>query len=105
DLQVRGNDLDGLGESPGREGERVTEPVLGLDEPLREEAVRRVARIAGRDRAMARFHPAIELLAHHVTVHAGLRIVDQVAVTARVDEAVASDPDGRAQQGAEDLAG
>src|SRR5439155_9712838 len=91
--------------APGGESERVAKPVLGLDEPLREEAVRRVAGIAGRDRAMARLHPAIELLAHHVTVHAGLGIVDQVAVTARVDEGVASDPDGRAQQGAQDHAG
>src|SRR5439155_20753422 len=96
---------DGLGKAPGSEGERVAEPVLGLDEPLREEAVRRVAGVAGRDRAMARLHPAIELLAHHVTVHAGLRVVDQITVTTRVDEGVAADAHGRAEQGAEDYAG
>ena len=84
-------DLDRVVKIAGGEGERMKEAVLGLREVFGHEAGRRVAIVAGGDRAMARLHPGIEMVLHDVAVGAGLRVVREIRPAVGVDEGVATD--------------
>src|SRR5215207_6245179 len=90
-------DADRLVEAAGREVERVPEAVARLGVVLAQQVVRRVAVVAAGDRAVRGLDPAVELLAHDVTVGARLRVVGQVRVAARVDEGEAADADDDAE--------
>lgn len=85
-------------EPAGREVIRVPEAVAGLRHVLAREFRRRVAIVANRGVAMARFQPSVVLLVHHVTVRARLRVVGHVRIAARVNKCVSADADGGAQQ-------
>jgi hypothetical protein len=54
---------------------RVPETVLSFRAILADKIMGDVTRIAGGKRLMAGFGPAIKLLTHNVTVHAGRRVV------------------------------
>jgi len=84
-------DLDRFVKLARGKGERMEESMLGFGEILWDKSGRRMTVVAGRDRSMARFDPAIEMVLHDVTVGAGLGIVAQVGCTLRIDKGVASD--------------
>jgi len=86
-------DLDGVGVVPGREIERVPEPIVGLDRVLSDDVVRRVAVIADRDHMMARLQPRFILRLHHMTIRAGFRIVGEVGVSLGVEKGVCAQAD------------
>src|SRR5687767_1140073 len=98
DGAIARGDRDGLGEPASREGERVPETVERLRRVLADDTGRRVAVVAHGHLAMTALDPAVELLAHHVAVHARSRIVRQVGGPLRVHEGVATDPDADADQ-------
>ena len=75
------------------EGERMKEAVFGFGEILRNESGRRVAVVAGRDRAMARLHLGVEVIPHDVAVGAGVGIVAEIRVALRVNESEAAEPE------------
>src|SRR5262245_32381067 len=61
---------------------------------LADEVRRRVATIAGRNRAMGRFEPAVELLLHDMAVGAGRRVVGEVGPTLGIGESINTDANG-----------
>ena len=72
-------DLNRLVEVSHREGPRMKEPIIGLGDPFPDRIVREVAIVADGHMPVARLLPRIEMSLHHVTIHAGLRVVTQVA--------------------------
>ena len=75
------------------EREGMKEAVLGLGEILRHETGRRVAIVAGRNRAMTRLRVGVEMIAHDVAVCACVRIVAQVRVALRINESECTEPE------------
>src|SRR4029453_16524 len=67
---------------------------------LADEVCRRVAVVAGRSRPVGRLEPAVELLAHHMAVGAGRRIVSEVGPTLGIGEGIDANPDGNAENDA-----
>jgi len=66
DPPVPGGDLDRFLEVLEGEGDRVTEAVLGLGDPLGETVGQEVTLHAGRRMAMAALEPGVVLLVHDV---------------------------------------
>ena len=56
-----------------------------------------MAIVAGRDRAMAGFNPAIEVVLHDVAVGAGTGIVPEIRSALGVDEGVTTEAHRRSQ--------
>src|SRR5262245_41357748 len=94
DLEIHRGDANRLREASGREHERVAESIPRLDPVLGKDLMRGVTVVAHGDGTMAGLHPARELLLHHVTVLARLRIVREIRSAARVEERVAADARG-----------
>ena len=76
------------------EEKRMPEAIRYLGCILADEVHRRVATIAGRNRAMGRFEPAVELLAHHMAVGAGRRVVSKIGPTLGIGESINTDANG-----------
>lgn len=70
------------------EGKAVIEAVDALHEIFADDVMRGVAVIAGRDMAMASFHPCIKLWTHRMAIHTGLGIAAEVGVPLRIDEGI-----------------
>ena len=68
--------------------------VRRLRRVLADEICRRVAAIAGGDRAMGRLEPAVELLAHDMAVGAGRRIIGEVGPTLGIGESINANANG-----------
>jgi hypothetical protein len=81
-------DDDFIREAPRRERQRVKEPVYCLRRVLRDETRWSVAVVADSDLAVARFHPAAQVLPHHMTVGACLRVVAEVGSAPRISERI-----------------
>src|SRR5262245_52644546 len=79
----------------------MPEAVRSLGGVFAEEARGRVAVVARGDGAMARFQPAVILLAHDVAIGARCGIIGQVRPALRVDEGVRAQSDRRADRYAE----
>ena len=79
-------DLDRLVEIARGERERMKKSVLGFSEILGDKPGRRVAIVAGRDRAVARLDPGIEMVLHDVAVGAGVGIVAEIGRALGIDE-------------------
>src|SRR6266536_80359 len=75
---------------------RMPETVRCLRRILADEVCRGVAVVAGRNCAVGRLEPAVELFAHDVTVGAGLRVIRQIGPAAGVGECVYADADSDA---------
>ena len=101
DLVIAFANRDVVGESPGREGQRMKESVLGFGQIFTNKIVRCMTIIADRYCAMPGFFPGVVILLHHMTVGAGLRIVGEVGVAFGVDEGIKTEssrePDQNAQ--------
>src|SRR4051812_9286682 len=97
DAQAAILDLDWFVKLARGKGERVKESVFCLGEILRDKRRRRMAVVAGRDRVMTRFDPAIEMILHDMAVGAGLGIVAQVGGTLRIDKGETSETCHQAQ--------
>jgi len=70
----------------GREIVGMPETVTRLSSVLGDKSRRRVAIIADSNCAMARLHPAAELVLHDVAVHTGFGVVSHVGIASRIDE-------------------
>lgn len=73
----------------------IRRKVIGMPETIRrlrvvfaDEVMRRVTIVAGGDRMVARFLPAVKLLVHHVAICTRSGIIAQVGITLRVNERV-----------------
>jgi hypothetical protein len=71
-------DLDGFVKIVRRKGQRMKEAVLRLGEVFWDQPRRRMTVVARRNRAMARFDPAVEVILHDMAVGAGLGIVGEI---------------------------
>jgi hypothetical protein len=92
----------GSGKRPVVNANERRKPLSALIAYLPTRVVRGVAVVAHSDAVVARHDPAVELLAHDVTVHARRGVVGQVGSAARIHERVAPDADGDAEQDRED---
>jgi hypothetical protein len=79
----------------------MPEPIRCLRRVFPDEICRGVAAIAGRDPAMRRLQPAVELFAHHMAVGAGRRVVSKIGPTLGIGESVYADADSDADNHAE----
>src|SRR5688572_1760442 len=86
-----GRDHDRLVKILQRERLRVVIAVLRLGDVLPDQAVRKVAGDAGRDRVVARFLPGVVLRLHDVAVDADLRVVAHVREPLGVEEGEPAD--------------
>ena len=82
---------NGIVKTAGSEGERMKKTVIGFGEILSEQVGRRVAIIARRDRAMAGFDPAVEMILHDMAIGACRRIIAQVRRAFCIDESVSAE--------------
>src|SRR5262245_57004278 len=100
DLPAVRFDLNIVLVATGGEEERMPEPVGCLRRIFADEVCRRVAAITGRNRAVRRLEPAIELLAHDMTVGAGRRIISKVRPAFGVSKGVEADADSNTKKDA-----
>jgi hypothetical protein len=103
DGAVAGRDAQRIGKVARGEIQRVEEAVLGLDGVFGDGAGRRVAVVAGGDRAMAGFEPCVIMFLHDVAVRAGLGIVGHVGATLGIHECekAAANRDSEGKPGAD----
>src|SRR5215831_16043833 len=71
----------------------MPEPIRCLGRVFPYQIRRGVAAVAGRNRAMRRLEPAVELLLHDVAVGAGRRVVSEVGPTLGIGESINADAD------------
>ena len=90
-------DLDVVFEPTGGEVIGMPEAIARLCRVFANESRRRVAIIADGYSSMTRFHPAVKLLPHDVTISATLSVIRQVRITASVDEGVRTDTYGQTE--------
>jgi hypothetical protein len=76
------------------EEKRMPEAVGRFRRILADEVCRGVAMVAGRNRAVRRLEPAVELLAHHMAVGAGRRVVSKIGPTLGIGESINTDANG-----------
>lgn len=79
-------DLNRIPESARRERQRVEEAVVRFGDPFADEIMGKVTVIANRDMVMTALLPRIHVILHHVTIHARVGIVAQVAGTATISK-------------------
>lgn len=79
-------DLNRVLESPRGECQGVKETVVRFGDPFADKVMWQVAVIANRDVVMTTLLPRIHVILHHMTIHAGLRVVAQIAGTLAVAE-------------------
>src|SRR5215471_13069665 len=72
----------------------MPEPIRCLGRVFPYQIRRGVAAVAGRNRAVGRLEPAVELLLHDVAVGAGRRVVSEVGPTLGISEGINADADG-----------
>lgn len=72
--------------SAHRERQRVKETVVGFGDPLADRVVRQMTIVANCDMVVTALLPRIQMVLHHVTIHASLRIVAQVTGSLAVPE-------------------
>src|SRR5262244_664875 len=72
----------------------MPEPIRCLGRVFPYQIRRGVAAVAGRNRAVRRLEPAVELLLHDVAVGAGRRVVSEVGPTLGISEGINADADG-----------
>ena len=92
DRQIAFADLNGFVKAARGEVKRMPKSVGGFGGVFPHQARRRVAIVAGGDRAMRRLQPAVVLLVHNVAIGARSRIVGQIGVALGVHERVGADP-------------
>ena len=83
------------------EGKRMPEAVRCLGRILANKVRRRVAAIAGRNRAMRRLEPTVEFFAHDVAVGTGRRIVGEIRPTLGIGKGIDADPDSNTDDNSE----
>jgi hypothetical protein len=96
DLPAVRFDLNIVLVAAGGEEKRMPEAVGRLSCILADEICRRVAVIAGCNRAVRRLEPTVELLAHDVAVGAGRRVIRQIRPAPGVGESICADADSDA---------
>src|SRR5215471_14532352 len=72
----------------------MPEPIRCLGRVFPYQIRRGVAAVAGRNRAVGRLEPAVELLLHDVAVGAGRRVVSEVGPTLGISEGINADAEG-----------
>jgi len=88
-VALRDNDF--VGEPATREGKRVKEAVNRFRRVLRNQSGRRMAIVADGNLAVARFHPAAQVLSHHMAIGARLWVVAEVGRALRITECIETD--------------
>ena len=83
-------DLDGLMKTPGRERQRMVEPIDALDRIFAKKVVRSMAIVADRDRMMWPTQPGFVMVVHDMAIRASLRIAGQIRAAFRINERVAA---------------
>jgi hypothetical protein len=97
-LMIARRDAQRIREAARGKVERVPEPVTRFHHVFANQIVGSMAIIAYRNRAVGRFTPRIQMIAHDVTVAARVRIVRQIRCAARVNESECTDPDRHPKQ-------
>lgn len=92
-LKISASDLDLIREILRCESERVKKAIDRLRCVLIKKSRRRVAVIAYGHFPVTRFHPALVLISHHVTVGARCRVICQVRCASRVSKREQADAD------------
>ena len=83
--------VNGIVETAGGKGERMKKTVIRFSEIFPDNIARRVAIVAGSDRAMAGFDPAIEMVLHDMAIGACSRIIAQIRRAFCINESVSAE--------------